>query len=402
METAQDVEKLVQERSATLSTAPNLYVVNLPAGDTPGFDIDISGWTGNQRKMSSTEWLSQGYDGILFKGQGKTKTRIRPMADTNVFVGSHNGIIAFESLTLGCRSFVGKGKALHMGFENSHGPVREKFKAILRDVEIDAEGPVVWGLFGYQNDWELQDVYFNPSMFQSHEHGLYAHGFAKTGATFHNVRIDGIGAEALKFTARPTECKFVPNILVHIKNCVFKNWFNPVTSWRGGAGLVAQASTAHFVIEDTYYWGNQTDYNRSKCVMIDGNGTGDYNSITGEVGTAGPYNGHVILKRVAMTGATGPAWYTPIMRVGNNSGAVGPHCARSFLMEECGVYGKFRQIQIHGSMGDAFKGPGLIKNCNTPQIRDFLSAAGMNVNDEARIDTGGFPPVSQGLVIAKD
>jgi hypothetical protein len=401
METAEMVMSEVKNRS-TSTSMKNPYIINLPEGDTiGGWNIDFDGWTGNQKKLHSVQWLSQGYDGILFKGKGRGRSRIRPIADDNFFVGPHNAYVAFESCTIGVKSVVGKGKVIHMGLANPSGPVLENFKCILNDVELDGEGPFVWGLFGYQNDWELTDVYYNPSMEQSREHGLYAHGFAKNGCTFRNVSIDGIGAECLKFTARPQECRFVPNVLVHINNCSFKNWFQP-HSWRGGAGLVSQASTAHFIIEDTYYWGNQQDYNRSKCVMIDGNGPGDYNSITGEIGTAGPYNGHVILKHVAMSAATGPAWYTPIMRIGNNSGATGPHCARSFLMEECGVYGKFRQIQIHGGMGDAFKGPGVIRNCNTPQIRDFLFAAGMNVNDEARIDSGGFPPVSQGIVIARD
>ena len=64
METAEQVLQEAANRSAT--TTPNLYVVNLAAGDHTGFNIDFDNWTGNDKKYHSVQWMSQGYDGILF------------------------------------------------------------------------------------------------------------------------------------------------------------------------------------------------------------------------------------------------------------------------------------------------------------------------------------------------
>lgn len=392
------VADLVNLHAAQRAATPNLFVINLGPGDHQGFNIDFDGWTGNQLKYHSVQWLSQGFEGVLFKGAGRDLTRIRPIADDNIFVGPHNGIVAFESLTIGCKSVVGKGKAIHMGLANQ--PVHPKFKCVLKDVKLDAEAPFVWGLFGYQCDWELEDVTFEPTMAQGREHNLYAHGFAQTGAKFTNITMHGCGAECLKFTARPGECRWVPNPVVHIKDSVFKNWYQD-WSWRGGAGLVSQASTCHIVIENTLYYGNATNYNKSKCVMIDGNSGGDYNVNDGTIGN-GPSTGHVYLKHVGMSGAAGPSWFTPIMRIGNNGGT-NPQCALTLTMDQCGVYGMNRQIQIHSGSQDGFKGRGVIQNCNTPQIRDCLFARGMNVDHEAMIDRpGGFIPVSQGIVIPRN
>lgn len=393
----EQVTQLAADRAASTTGMVNPFIVDLPLGDTiGGWNIDFTGWTGNEKKIYSSQWLSQGHDGILFKGKGRDLTRIRPIADDNFFIGPHNAYVAFESCTIGVRSFVGKGKAVHMGLANQ--PVYPNMKLIFRDVKFDAEAAFVWGVFTYQCDVEFIDCEFAPSMEQGREHNFYAHGFAREGVNVQNVTMHACGAECLKFTARPTECRWVPNPVVRIRNSVFKNWFQP-HSWRGGAGLVSQASTCHFLIENTLYYGNISDYNKSKCVMIDGNGGGDYHVNTGAIGN-GPSTGHVILRYVGMGGAVGPAWYSPIMRIGNNGGT-NPHCALSLNMTNCGVYGKFRQIQIHGPQGDNFKGRGLIANCNTPEIRDYMFARGFIVDEEARIDAG-FIPVSQGIVIARD
>lgn len=397
----QEIEMLAQNRAAV--AAPNLYVINLPAGDYQGFNIDFDGWTGNQKKYHSVQWLSQGYDGVLFKGAGRNLTRIRPIADDNIFVGPHNGIVAFESLTIGVRSFVGKGKAIHMGLSNPNGPILEKFKCVLRDVEIDSEGPFVWGLFGYQCDWELIDVYFNPSMAQGHEHNLYAHGFAKTGAYYENVRMDGSGAECLKHTARPSESRWVKDALIHVKNCTFKNWNNPLTSWRGGAGFTAQGASANILIEGCRYYGGTT-MERAKCIMLDDSGTEYYSAIDGTPGQ-GPANGHVWIRNTggALNGVAQP-WNNGICRIGTLQGGSGVHhCARTLLVENCGFYGENTLYMISGSGGDAIYGRAIIRNCNTPQVRDIMSTLGFKVDVETRIaGPTGVIPLSQGINIPRN
>ena len=403
-ETIAEIEILAQNRSAATSTSmKNPYIIHLPAGDTiGGWNIDFDGWTGNQKKLHSSQWLSQGYDGILFKGMGRGLSRIRPIADDNFFVGPHNAYVAFESCTIGVKSVVGKGKAVHMGLANPTGPILPNFKCILRDVELDAEDQFVWGLFGYQSDWELIDVHFNASMAQGREHNLYAHGFAKDGAYYERVKMDGCGAECLKHTARPGESRWVKDALIHIKSCTFKNWNQP-WSWRGGAGFTAQGSSANILIEGSRYYGGAT-MDKAHCIMLDDSGTDYYSAIDGTPGQ-GPANGHVIIRNTggALNGVSQP-WNNGICRIGTLQGGTGVHhCARTLLVDNCGFYGENTLFMIGGAGGDSIFGPAAIRNCNTPQVRDIMGALGFKVDVETRIaGPTGVIPMSQGIVIPKN
>lgn len=402
MEAIKEISKLVEDRAASVKTEPNWFVVDLPVGDTiGGWNIDFDGWTGNQKKLHSSQWLSQGYDGILFKGKGRGLSRIRPIADDNFFVGPHNGLVGFESCTIGVKSFVGKGKAIHMGLANPNGPINEKFKCVLRDVDMDAEGQFVWGLFGYQCDWELTDVHFLPTMAQGHEHNHYSHGYAKYGVHYKNVIEDGCGAECVKNTARPSECRWVPNALIHLENCVFKNWNQP-WSWRGGAGFTAQGSSANILIEGCRYYGGTT-MDRARCIMFDDSGYEFYNAINGTPGQ-GPANGHVIIRNTggALNGVSQP-WNNKIVNFGSLAGRTPPHIARTLLMENCGFYGENTFVGLSGPGGDAFFGPAAIRGCNTPEIRDLMANLGFRVDVESKIaGPTGLIPLSQGIAIPKN
>lgn len=78
----------------------NLKVVNLPAGDVGTINID---WFNNgATKLKSSDWLSQGFAGIKFVGQGIDKTHIRGTSwdGMSLAIGRHNGIVRFENLTV--------------------------------------------------------------------------------------------------------------------------------------------------------------------------------------------------------------------------------------------------------------------------------------------------------------
>lgn len=401
IEKIEDETKIAaEERVKEANVAPNLFEIELAAGDMHGFDINFPGWTGNVTKYNAGMWLDKGYDGVHFICK-TGRTRIIPRASHNIMVGPHNGIVKLSNVDIGSNSIFGNGSAIHFGTVPQ--PYYENFKLILDNFSVFSDlnlGPRgVWGVFSWQADVMMTNGVFN--LANLNEHGFYAHGFAKQGVYVDNLTVNGAGAECLKFTARPGEVDFVPNVWAYVRNSTFKNWYQP-HSWRGGAGFVSQASTCNILIEDCYYYGNETDYNRSKCIMIDGNAGGDYNVFDGSIGS-GPSTGHVIVRRTSLSGAQGPSWFAPIMRIGNNSGNPQPHCAKSLLMDTCGVYGKNRQIQVHGQFGDSFKGRGVIRNCNTPWIRDFLFGRGVNVEHESMIDKpGGFVPVSQGLFIPRN
>lgn len=100
-QTADQVVANARARAELLKTrTPRLFVVNLPAGDTGSINID---WFNNgATRRNSQDWLSQGYEGIVFKGQGVDSTHIRATSwdGISVAVGRHNGIVRFENLTI--------------------------------------------------------------------------------------------------------------------------------------------------------------------------------------------------------------------------------------------------------------------------------------------------------------
>lgn len=384
------------EEIAAFTASPNLFVVNLAAGDHPGFDIDFPGWTGNQIKKKSSDWLSQGFDGVLFQGAGVGATRIRPQADDCIFVGPHNGIVAFKDLSIGCKSVVGKGKALHMGLANPSGPVNPNFMASLENVEVYAEGPAVWGLFGYQCDWSLKNVTFN--LAPLHEHGLYAHGFARQGAYVERLTVNGVGAECLKFTARPSESRWVKGAAIQVRNSTFKNWAQP-WSWRGGAGFTAQGSSANILIENCRFYGGTT-MDRGHCIMFDDSGKEFYGFVDGVPGV-GPANGHILIRNTgcALNGVSDP-WNNNISWVGSLDQSRTPPItsAKSLTVDGCGYYGKNTLWNVSGRTGDLVAGRGTFSNCNTPQIRQLMANLGFRVDEETKIaGPGGLTPLSAGL-----
>jgi hypothetical protein len=397
---------------AALDEPPKLKEIELPEGDQTGFNVDWIQSGHNLKKYFSRDWLDQGYDGVLFKGQGIGATRLQNQhgVDEMIFVGPHNGIVAFKDLTMNFRSYYGRGRALHMGLANPNGPIKEKFCAVLENVEVNDIGikdPTTdthgtWGIFGYQCDWILKNV--TVSMPLSHEHFCYGHGFAKKGASVVNLTVNGVGGEGLKFTARPSECRWVKDALIHVKNSVFKNWAGP-NSWRGGGGTVIQGASANVFIENSRYYGGTT-MPRGKCTMFDDSGVDFYGAINGVAGV-GPANGHIYIKDTgcALDGESDP-WNNNIAWIGAlaYSARQKPvHSARSLTIDGCGYYGKNTLWNISGPEGDMIFGKVNFRNCNTPQIRNLMGNMGFRVDAETMIaHPGGLTPLSQGLVIPKN
>jgi hypothetical protein len=399
----QEMEALVKQRALAIAIAPNLFVINLPAGDNPAFNIDFHQSGHNPLVYDSNVWISQGFDGVLFKGAGRGVTRIIPQnADETIFVRQHNGIVAFQDLSIHYKSRFGRGKAVHMGFENPSGPVFEKFALHLTRCSVDEVGTLnvdngVWGLFGYQFDGVLEDVIFN--MTNSHEHGAYWHGFSKNGVSVNKLVVNGVGAECLKFTARPHECRWVKNALIKVTNSVFKNWANPVTSWRGGAGFTSQGSSANVWIENCRYYGGNT-MDRAHCIMFDDSGLDFYGAVDGVPGV-GPANGHLFIKNTgcALNGISDP-WNNNISWIGNLNPSRPPPIisARSLLVDNCGYYGQNTLWNVSGKNGDLVGGRGQFSNCNTPQIRQLMANLGFRVDTETMIaGPTGLVPMSRGL-----
>ena len=379
---------------------PNLFEIRLGAGRVNGFLVDwAAGWNPTSKRYQSSQWLSLGYDGVVFVGEGVDVTTLVPensMVSDTVFSMRHPGIVKLKNLTVETGT-AGKGKAVSMGFENLSGPVVPKFACHLENVKVSCPVKGVWGLFGYQCDWKLENVTFD--LAKTNEHGLYAHGFSTQGVYIDRLNVLGVGAEAIKFTARPGECRYVPNTIVHVKNSLFRNWYQP-HSWRGGAGITLQGSSANLLVEDCRFVGAPDSYNRSRCFFIDDSGS-DYYDENGVAGGPGAPNGHVVVKRTAFsTFAVGPDWFYNIGRMGPLGSKNPPWVARSLRMVNCGVYGANSLFSISGPLGDSIQGNIHIANCNTPAIKDLMGRFGFYNGSESRIaGPNGLVPFSQGLII---
>jgi hypothetical protein len=373
-----------------------LFDVILPAGDVPGFDIDIPFGTG-QRKFWSGDWLSKGYDGVRFIGAGVQHTHVYAAGHNgiSILVDRHPGIVQLENLTL----HAGYAKGVHFGIANRsvRPPPRFKLRMVgchgIVPPPAVGQGRTKWLLFGYNSDVELIDCELDAT--HASEHASYWHGFAKRGLLWERVKVIGSGAEGCKVRSDVAETAWVgKGVRVVVRNSEFKNWYQ-TWSDRGGAAIVMQGGAADIVVESCLFWGGGSlgslpASSRSKCIMVSSEGD-SYDILTGRVGV-GFGNGFVVVKNSAMRGGPGQENYTTILRVGQNGGT--QQAARGVLVENCGIWGQRMSLQFEKVPAGKIK----VVGCNTPEIRSRSEALGMDTTHEAGIPTSSrVIPVSEGI-----
>lgn len=108
---------------------PNLFTVELPAGDVPGLDLDWLQHDGSPR-YDPQSWLARGYDGVRFVGKGVDVTHMRSTrwGGITVAVRRHNGIVQLENMTV------------HAGFDRGTAFGEQNF-----DGDRDAQGKLLEG-----------------------------------------------------------------------------------------------------------------------------------------------------------------------------------------------------------------------------------------------------------------
>ena len=396
--TATFAPAVAREVAAALTRArkpwptPRLYDIRLPAGIVPGFSIDFQG--DHLQRLRSSDWLSQGFDGVRFIGAGRGLTHLVAGGgyhDSTLFVGPHNGVVQLESLTV----HPAQRKAVHMGLSNA--PHHPKFALWARDIALVAEAPTspdaaraVWGFFGYQCDWNFEDCVFDGV--QLNEHDGYGHNWASRGKRFIRCRWEGSGAEGDKSTQRAWEGAYTPNAQLYYADCSFKSWYQP-HSWRGGTAICNQGAGADLVVERSVFWGGR-DSSHSRCLMVDDGGanTVDHYGLDGTPGGYPP-NGWVIVRECGFTGQGTLGSSSPFLRVGNLS-TINKPTAKGLFMENCGAYGQHLQFPIPKVPA----GRCLVRGCNSPQISEVAHATGMDTRYEAQITLQDrLAPLSEGL-----
>lgn len=405
------MESLASEVAA--ETEPALYVIQLPAGDVPGWSIDMSGWTGHdvdhryysshaaQLRASSptaapgSYWLDvdadgngvPDYGGVAFRGQGADATHVRPALvagrpiDDTVVVASGPERVQIDGLTIHC----GSTRGIFFGLQNTaHATPDPKFRLNLFNAKVVADPPPAdsqrstkWGIFGYQSDVHLRDVTLD--ILYSAEHASYWHGFASPyGLVWERVKIPHSGAEGCKVRNDPSETVWVRGAKIYLSECDIRDWFQ-TWSDRGGAGAVFQGPGCSVYIDRCAFVGNPGE--RGRCIMIDDGSGAFYNALDGRVGV-GPAVGYVVVQRTAMyaPGVGASDYRQQVMRCGTLVSST--HViARALSIYECGIYGDHYSVQISNLLG----GTGSLTGCNTPTVAAFCQRLGIDTSVEAAI-----------------
>lgn len=388
---------------------PRLMPIRMRAGVHPGYTVAFTGWTGNRTIMPF--WFARGFDGAHIIGDGPDKTIFRSLGSSSTLIfGRRCGYIKIEGCTIKTGYGAGKQKAISGGVDSAnasnHIPYTIHLKNCVVEVDttVDSDGRPEWPIFINQGDIILENVVIKSR--NSNEHALYVHGFGKYGALILNCEIDGVGAEGLKFTARPQAQYYtVPGLLQYaehaywdgyhpvdqqvakivVKNTIIRDWNQP-WSWRGGAGMTVQGAGLNVLIEDSAF----VDFGEKKpALAIDDGGVEHFgdNNIPG----MGPANGHVVVRRTTLASGPGDSWYSNVARIGSLNSHSTIKTVRSALFQDCGIYGDHMLLQVSNT--DSLK----VKNCNTPEAAARARAFGVNTDHEAKLSYPGvFRPISEG------
>jgi hypothetical protein len=394
--TAETFTKGADAAAKYLARPLNLYEIRLPAGDVGSINIAFFR-NGASMQLDPQAWLSQGYDGVRLIGAGVDRTVIRCNAwdGRTIAVGRHPGVVQLEGVTL----YAGNTSATQIGEQNFTGQTVPAFgfrfyesKAIVP--EPGSLGRSKWLLFGYQSDVHLRDVELDA--YHALEHASYWHGHAKRGLLWERVTMRASGAEGCKIRSDATETAWAgPNAWTIVRGSSFRNWHQPWSS-RGGAAIVLQGAATHVLIEGSTFWGGGAaghieSQMRSKAIMISSEAD-SFDQATGARGT-GFGNGFVSIRRCALRGYSDYDWHNTIIRCAPNSGT--QKAARGLLIDQCGVWGKNMIVQT-GGMPERTT---LIQRCNSPAVRSYCDAIGMDTTHEATFPTAARRVLlSEGIV----
>jgi hypothetical protein len=362
-------------------TTPKLFDIRLPAGDSFGFDVGKKNDNGG-RLYNPSDWLSKGYSGVRFIGQGIGITHIRPAQDvwTNIFVLQHDGTVQFENLTLhnGPRSAIQAGTGKSAGL-----PLFPKFRLVWKGVELDCNVHGMWGSFTYECDTWFEDVSIHASMLG--EHPSYEHGYASVGTHWERVVVHSSNGECKKIRPDKEEVRPTPKATAVIRDCTFKNW---TSGNRGCSGTTVQGGNLALVlIEKTTYYGGAGSPMCHAIMIDDGEGKANL--------TNGFPNGHIVLRQVAAQGSSLRTDYgDTLIRVGTLPSSGLKYVARSLTIDRCSLWGQNMAVQLGGLPA----GKTVVKDSNTPELRDWANAKNFDTTFEAQIPTAARRvPISEGL-----
>lgn len=383
----------------TRPTTPNLFEIRLPPGDVGSLNIGWIGSNGAQRNYRPVQdWLSKGYAGVRFIGAGVDQTHVRCTAwDGNtIVIGRHAGIVEFENLTY----WAGYSRGIFAGEQNLAKVIVPKFQLHLRGVKGIAPGPradgrrTTWLNFGYNVDVLAEDSEFDAT--EATEHDDYWHGAAKFGWLYRRVNFRGAGSQILKIRSDAYETAYAGKLVKCVVDlCEFANTGQP-HGWRGSGAIVGEGPACDWEITRSAFYGGGVSgtvpsNQRSKMIMLSSE-TNSYDKDTGRIGI-GYGNGDVLIRQCGLKGYSEWDWGNTIIRCARNSGEM--QSAKSFTLERSGVWGERTIVQV----GQIPTGRTVIRECNTPELREWAEVHGMDTSHETTFPTATRKvPLSEGIV----
>lgn len=368
----------------------NLYRLELgPGVHSGGFAITKSpGWLPVGMTFHPW-WLEAGYDGIEVVGHSDgTTIEAGPSvgAEAAVLLGKGCGWVQFTNLAI--RG--GRRQAIFAGYDarGAHGPIESLTVALDRCTVEDSgtQGDTEWLCSSYQTDWVISDCRINGA--GANEHCFYPRGWSRYGFAMRGTRLEGIGAEGVKISGRPSidyypEGGWVGNhaeedgvhpvdpaqAYVYIGHSQFRDWHQP-HSWRGGAGMTVQGGGLNVLIESSLFKARPGDH--KPCLGIDDSGGEGFgpDMLAAARRPGVPPVGHVLIRDCAFQtqGITDTEWpqHVPVVRVGYNGtqsfGEEHP-IVRSFTMKRSAVLGEATYMELKRC-----NGAGSLESINTPEV----------------------------------
>lgn len=415
------------EKLEALAPVPaNLFEIRLPAGDSGSINV---GWFNNGApKLDPQTWLSQGFDGVKFVGQGVDVTHLRCTSWDGITVAviQHQGIVQLENLTLHC----GYSQATQFGEQNLAKKLSSKFEARLVNCKVVAQPvPVsdVQAALGQMP--EAAQVRFMPQRQQIAEAprgGAYlsnvqaAPAFQQMAERLAQLPVSQAELAAAS-VVRPKwlvfgyQCDLVLDRVIFqgreavehdvyfhgfaskgalVLDCDFQSAGAEGFKVRSDRNETVAVPGTSIVIRRTKFanwhqdwsWrggagivlqGGASDVFIDKCLFKNGPGTPaipvNARSHCIEIvaednswgGTFG--NGHVWIRASAFKGKSDVDWNNSIIRVARNSG--NQMAARSVTIERNGIFGQ-KTLVILGSIPI---GKAVVRDCNTPAIKQALA-----------------------------
>lgn len=386
----------------------NLKTVKLPYGDINGIDISHNSKSGNARRYD----VPAGYDGLHLIGKGAGQTFIR--GPYNSIIATHDvGILRISDMSVE----EGVSTAVFCGAHSANAPARRAMEFHADSCELGLANQGRWVLFVNQCDIRLNGV--DGKGWENGEHFMYPHQVGTKGVSWKFVKVQGANTEIAKGTGRPRRMfykdpseapahhadedgywpvsdSFNEGPTYEFEDCELLDFG---TGGYGGGGVVMQGMGGHLRMRRCLVTQSpNVTTGRGGTVMVDDSGRHEHFGQDPDdpdkwAASEPPAVQSVDISECIFSAQDGPAWLSPMFRVGTLTQGNTEEVLRKLRVSASGFYGSNRTLAI-SACPDA-----VLENLNHPSVTEYAKQLG--------IDTSGSPlihpwmqklrPIAQGF-----